>query len=128
MREIAARESKPWSSSFSNTKIGNLTDSSRPDLDPIEPPAAFYNALVGHASLVNVWRTKYMHVLKDAGAIVEWIKGTGLQPYYNRIEGEEARRAFLEEYERGLRGEYPELVDGKVLLGYPRLFVVAVRK
>jgi trans-aconitate 2-methyltransferase len=127
MRDTASQPSKPWSSSFSGTKIGVVSDTTRPDLDPIEPPSAFYNALVEHASLVNVWRTKYMHVLKDAGAIVEWVKGTGLQPYLNRIEGEEAKRAFLEEYDMGLKEEYPELVDGKVLLGYPRLFVVAVR-
>lgn len=128
MRETALQSGKAWSNAFSRTQIGDLKDTTRPDLDPIEEPNAFYNALVGEASLVNVWRTKYMHVLKDAGAIVEWVKGTGLQPYLNRIEGEEAKKAFLEEYERGLKGEYPELVDGKVLLGYPRLFVVAVKK
>jgi trans-aconitate 2-methyltransferase len=128
MRETALQAGKPWSGAFAGTQIGELEDAKRPDLDPIEEPSAFYNALVKHASLVNVWRTKYMHVLRDAGAIVEWVKGTGLQPYLNMIEGEEAKKAFLEEYERGLKGEYPELADGKVLLGYPRLFVVAVRK
>jgi trans-aconitate 2-methyltransferase len=34
----------------------------------------------------------------------------------------------LEEYERKLKSEYPALEDGNVLLGYPRLFVVAVKK
>jgi trans-aconitate 2-methyltransferase len=128
MRDTASQSSKPWSTSFSSTRIGDLSDTTRPDLDPIEPPSAFYNALLPHAGHVNIWRTNYMHVLKDAGAIVEWVKGTGLQPYLNRIEGEEAKKAFLSEYERGLKEEYPELEDGKVLLGYPRLFVVAVRK
>jgi trans-aconitate 2-methyltransferase len=51
-----------------------------------------------------------------------------LQPYLNRIGDEEVKRAFLGEYERRLRGAYGELADGKVMLGYPRLFVVAVRK
>jgi trans-aconitate 2-methyltransferase len=128
MRETASQSSKPWSDDFSSTNIGDVSDPTRPDLDPIEPPSAFYNALIPHASHVNIWRTNYMHVLKDAGAIVEWVKGTGLQPYLNRIEGEDAKQAFLEEYERGLKKEYPELEDEKVLLGYPRLFVVAVRK
>jgi trans-aconitate 2-methyltransferase len=59
---------------------------------------------------------------------VEWVKSTGLQPYLHRIGDETAKTAFLTEYEKKLKHAYPELADGKVLLGYPRLFVVAVRK
>ncbi|KAE8864793.1 hypothetical protein PTNB73_05681 [Pyrenophora teres f. teres] len=128
MRVTASLSDKPWTQFFQDTKIGNLADEKRPDLDPIQPPIEFYNALILHAGSVNVWRTMYHHVLKDAGAIVEWVKGTGLQPYLNRIEDEAAKQAFLEEYERRLEDAYPKLVDGNVLLVYPRLFVVAVRK
>ncbi|CAO2656502.1 Nn.00g053050.m01.CDS01 [Neocucurbitaria sp. VM-36] len=128
MRTTASLPDQPWTPYFADTAIGNLDDANRPDLDPIEPPGEWYDALVGQAQSVNVWRTEYMHVLRDAGAIVEWVKGTGLQPFLNRIESEEAKRAFLEEYERRLREVYGVLADGKVLLGYPRLFVVAVRK
>lgn len=128
MRTVASLPSQPWSTYFASTRIGDLSDTTRPDLDPIEPPSAYYNALIPHAASVNIWRTNYQHVLADAGAIVEWVKGTGLQPYLNRIEGEEAKKAFLAEYQAKLKEAYPELVDGKVILGYPRLFVVAVRK
>ncbi|KAF2622027.1 S-adenosyl-L-methionine-dependent methyltransferase [Macroventuria anomochaeta] len=128
MREVATQHDSPWYPYFADTRIGKFEDKSRPDLDSIEPPNMFYNALAPHAASVNLWRTKYQHVLKDAGAIVEWVKGTGLQPYLQRIEHEEPKKAFLEEYEKRLAKAYPELVDGKVLLGYPRLFVVAVRK
>jgi trans-aconitate 2-methyltransferase len=128
MRETAAMASQPWSEYFANTTIGSLSDTSRPDLDPIEPPSEWYNALVNHASSVNIWRTNYQHVLKDAEAIVEWVKSTGLQPYLHRIDDEGAKAEFLKEYERKLKDAYLELADGKVLLGYPRLFVVAARK
>jgi trans-aconitate 2-methyltransferase len=128
MRATALLPNKPWSPFFAATRIGDPSDPSRPDLDPIEPAAAYYNALIPHAARVDVWRTEYLHVLADAGAIVEWVKGTGLQPYLNRIGDEGAKRGFLDEYERRLRGAYGELADGKVMLGYPRLFVVAVRK
>lgn len=128
MRETACAPDAPWSSFFAGVKIGNVSDTSRPDLDPIEAPDAFYDALVPHAQSVNIWRTEYKHVLADARSIVEWVKGTGLQPYLHRIGNEGAKRAFLEEYERRLAEAYPALRDGKVLLGYPRLFVVAVRK
>lgn len=128
MRETATMSGAVWAPFFADTRVGDVHDGARPDLDPIESPGEFYDALVPWASSVDVWRTSYQHVLKDAGAIVEWVKGTGLQPYLNRIEDEGAKKAFLEEYERRLKGEYRELVDGKVMLAYPRLFVVAVKK
>jgi trans-aconitate 2-methyltransferase len=128
MRETASAPGAAWSSFFADANIGELSDAQRPDLDPIEAPGAFYDALVPFAQNVNIWRTEYYHVLADAGAIVEWVKGTGLQPYLHRIGDEDAKKAFLGEYERRLVEAYPELKDGKLLLGYPRLFVVAVRK
>ncbi|KAF2133033.1 S-adenosyl-L-methionine-dependent methyltransferase [Dothidotthia symphoricarpi CBS 119687] len=129
MRTTALLPGKPWSSHFVDAQVGNLEDQARPDLDPIERPEAFYDALAPLAASVDIWRTEYYHVLSDAGAIVEWVKGTGLQPYLQRMGDDEgAKTAFLSEYEERLKGEYKELVDGKVLLGYPRLFLVAVRK
>lgn len=128
MRETASAPNAPWSENFRNANVGEIQDAKRPDLDPIEPPSTFYNALSPLASSVNIWRTNYQHVLKDANAIVEWVKGTGLQPFLHRIPDEAVKGEYLKEYERRLAGEYVELVDGKVLLGYPRLFVVAVRK
>ena len=128
MRDTASASDSSWTSSFSSTHVGSISDSSCPDLDPIEQPSAFYNALIPYASSVNIWRTNYHHVLKDAGAIVEWVKGTGLQPFLHRMEDDGVKEAYLKEYERRLAEAYPSLADGKVLLGYPRLFVVAVRK
>ncbi|KAF2442408.1 S-adenosyl-L-methionine-dependent methyltransferase [Karstenula rhodostoma CBS 690.94] len=128
MREVAGLRGAAWASFFEGANIGDVGDARRPDLDPVEAPGVFYDALVPWAGSVHVWRTEYYHVLEDAGAIVEWVKGTGLQPYLQRIGDEGAKEAFLEEYERRLAEAYPELKDGKVLLGYPRLFVVAVRK
>lgn len=128
MRETATTPDAPWSQYFADAHVGSLTNTTRPDLDPIEPPNEFYNALQPLSSSVNIWRTTYQHVLKDANAIVEWVRGTGLQPYLHRIESDDAKSAFTKEYEKRLSETYPELIDGKVLLGYPRLFVVAVRK
>jgi trans-aconitate 2-methyltransferase len=129
MRSTALLKSQPYSKYFADAKIGDLKDGNRPDLDPIEPASAFYDVLIPDARDVDIWETRYEHVLKDAGAIVEWVKGTGLQPYLQRMgDDEDAKGAFLKEYERGLKDAYPALKDGKVMLGYPRLFVVAVRK
>jgi trans-aconitate 2-methyltransferase len=132
MREVALLPSQPWSSYFTapHTRVGDLADKTRPDLDPIEAPGEIYDALVGtgEAASVEVWRTEYMHVLRDAGAVVEWVRSTGLKPFLERIGDEGARGAFEKEYERRIGEAYGTLGDGRVMLGYPRLFVVAVRK
>ncbi|KAH7123815.1 S-adenosyl-L-methionine-dependent methyltransferase [Dendryphion nanum] len=130
MRDTASLPGKSWTDSFAGTKIGDLQDATRPDLDPIEKPEAFIEAFTSEATVVNVWRTTYFHVLQDAHAIVEWVRGTGLQPFLHRMEDEKVRGEFLQEYERRIAGAYGALKDGtgRVVLGYPRLFVVAVRK
>jgi trans-aconitate 2-methyltransferase len=53
MRETASMTSQPWSSYFADTRIGDLGDKERPDLDPIESPNTWYNALIPHASSVS---------------------------------------------------------------------------
>ncbi|KAF1911527.1 trans-aconitate 2-methyltransferase [Ampelomyces quisqualis] len=128
MRVAAKMSGQVWSAAFSTCDIGNVDGGDRPDLDPVEPAAHFYNALVPHAALVNVWRTTYLHVLDDERAIVEWVEGTGLQPFLNLIDDEQAKARYVNQYARLLKERYPKLADGKVLLAYPRLFVVAVRQ
>ncbi|KAF2019897.1 trans-aconitate 2-methyltransferase [Aaosphaeria arxii CBS 175.79] len=129
MRAVASEPSKPWSKYFTDVRIGDLADKTRPDLDPIEAAESWYNVLVSSADTVNIWRTEYKHVIKDARGIVDWVATTGLGPYLVRMEGdEEAKVAFEKEYERRLSEVYTKLEDGKVLLGYPRLFVLARRK
>jgi trans-aconitate 2-methyltransferase len=59
-------------------------------------------------------------------AIVEWFKGSSLQPYLSLL-GKDAREQFLAAYTEKIVGSYPPRVDGKVLLKFPRLFIVAVR-
>lgn len=136
MRETATLPSQPWSPYFSASEIGNLGVDDRPDLDPIEPPAQWIRWLEGAGARkgeVDVWRTEYMHVVNGAKAIVEWVGSTGLRPYLDRITDEEARRAFLAEYERIVGEIYASegsewgIEEGRCVLGYPRLFVVGVK-
>ena len=94
----------------------------------VHAPEFYYDLLAPRAAAqgVDIWRTRYEHVLPDAAAIVEWVKGTGLRPYLEALP-EAARAAFLQDYTREIARAYPARVDGLRLFSFPRLFVVAVR-
>lgn len=96
-------------------------------LSRVSSPAFYYDLLAPHAAHVDVWRTTYEHVMTDAAAIVEWVKGTGLRPYLEALP-EALRPEYLERYTRGIGEAYPPRADGKRLFSFPRLFIVAVRK
>ncbi|SDB39319.1 trans-aconitate 2-methyltransferase [Bauldia litoralis] len=87
---------------------------------------AYYDRLRPLAASIDIWRVTYHHVLDGPEAIVEWLKGTGLLPYLERLEAGE-REAYLADYLERIAASHPPLVDGKVLLRFPRLFVVATR-
>jgi trans-aconitate 2-methyltransferase len=93
---------------------------------PIEDAGFYYDILAPRARAVDIWRTTYVHVMPDAEAIVEWVKGTGLRPYIDDLSGDE-RAAFLSAYRRAIEAAYPARIDGKRLFPFPRLFIVATR-
>ena len=97
-----------------------------PGLRSFPKPIELYNQLKPLCSKVDIWRTTYFHILKDHEAIVEWVKGTGLRPFLDPLPSEQ-QAEFLQKYLERLKEAYAPLEDGRVMLGYPRLFVVAVR-
>jgi trans-aconitate 2-methyltransferase len=94
--------------------------------EDIPPAAAYYDLLKPLAATVDIWTTIYNHPLAGAPAILEWVRGTGLRPYLARLTADE-QGAYLADYLERLAKTYPPLVDGRVLLRFPRLFIVAVR-
>jgi trans-aconitate 2-methyltransferase len=92
----------------------------------IASPAFYYDLLAPAARSVDIWQTTYEHVMTDAAAIVEWVKGTGLRPYLEALTPSE-RPLFLEAYTRAIDAAYPPRSDGQRLFSFPRLFIVAVR-
>jgi trans-aconitate 2-methyltransferase len=115
MREMA--RSAPWAARFT-TPI---------ERQAIGEPSDYYDALKPLSARLDIWHTLYNHPMTNAAAIVEWLKGTGLRPYLDRLDSSE-QGAWLAEYEARVAKAYPPLVDGRVLFRFPRLFMVAVRQ
>ena len=63
----------------------------------------------------------------QVGAIVEWVRATGLKPFVDRLPPE-LQASYLAEYERRVAQAYPARADGRLLLAFPRLFIVAQRR
>jgi len=92
----------------------------------VAPPASYFDWLTPDASGVELWQTEYVHALPDAAAIVEWVKGTTLRPYLDRISAGE-REEFLAEITRKVALAYVPQRNGQVLFPFRRQFLVAHR-
>ncbi|MGO9699004.1 MAG: trans-aconitate 2-methyltransferase [Xanthobacteraceae bacterium] len=90
------------------------------------PPDAYYDLLKPVSAHIDIWHSVYNHAMANPQAIVEWFKGSSLQPYLSLLDAG-MREQFLSAYTEKVVEVYKPRLDGKVLLKFPRLFIVAVR-
>lgn len=88
------------------------------------PLESYYDFLAPLAQEVDTWHTIYQHRMDSPAAIVEWVSATGLKPFVAPLDAQQ-RAAYLAEYERRIAAAYPMRADGRLLLSFPRLFIVA---
>lgn len=89
-------------------------------------PESYYDLLRPLCSHVDIWHTHYNHIIESHDGVVEWFKGSGLRPFLAPLDAA-TRETFIVKYTDELRLAYPARCDGKVMLKFPRLFIIAVR-
>ncbi|GAB2702428.1 trans-aconitate 2-methyltransferase [Comamonas sediminis] len=114
MREVAALQ--PWAA-----EIGD-PHALRTDLLSLND----YYDVLARVAQVDAWRTAYQHPMDSAEAIVQWVRGTGLRPFLQPLRAE-LQTSFVAEYTRRIDAAYSLRSDGRRLLAFPRLFLVARR-
>jgi len=115
MREVAS--CGPWAGNAA------LDEAMRGDL---ASPGSYYDLLKPLCARIDIWHTIYNHVMDGPQGVVEWFKGSALRPFLSALDagmGDD----FLAAYLARITQHYPRRFDGKVLLKFPRLFIVAAR-
>ena len=115
MREVAA--SGPWAAALAQAAAAR---------DDLPTPAHYYDLLRPLSTHIDIWHTVYNHVMAGPAAVVEWFRGSGLRPFLSPLD-DDMRRAFVADYTARVAQAYPARFDGKALLRFPRLFIVAMR-
>ena len=96
---------------------------SRPFNETVE---GLYSRLIPHCSSLEIWETTFVYPLDGVPAVMEWMEATSLEPFLRPLEGA-ARRNFLARCAAELTNAYPVQPDGKVLVHYPKMFILARR-
>jgi trans-aconitate 2-methyltransferase len=115
MEKVAA--AGPWASAIAQA------NAARNDLPR---PEDYYDLLRPLCSHLDIWHTHYNHIMADHAAVVEWFKGSALRPFLAPLDAA-MRATFTARYTDEIRHAYQARYDGKVMLKFPRLFILAVR-
>ncbi|HEX4864990.1 MAG TPA: methyltransferase domain-containing protein [Acidimicrobiales bacterium] len=98
--------------------------------DPVLSPSGYLESLLATGTTVDVWSTTYLHVLRGADAVLEWVRGTALRPFLSALEENGpvgAAAEFEASYGSALRAAYPMDEEGRTIFPFRRIFSVASR-
>ncbi len=75
------------------------------------------------AENIRIYEKVYPHVLENADAVLEWVSGTALVPYFERLP-KDMVEPFTERFREKLHKNWP---DGPVFYGFKRILFAAER-
>lgn len=104
---------KKWTSYFPKKReLFNLSESE------------YYDLLSHETTNFTIWKTTYYHKLKSHKSILEWYRGTGLNPYLSVLD-DTVKQTFENDIYERITEEYPKQKDGSIMFKFPRLFFIA---
>jgi trans-aconitate 2-methyltransferase len=110
--------SGPWAAAVAQTKGRQRKQ--------LLTPEAYYDLFRPLGSQIDIWHIHYNHLMESPAEVVEWFKGSGLRPLLTPLDAA-MREAFLSRYTDAISRAYPVRCDGKMMLKFPRLFILATR-
>jgi len=91
---------------------------------PVAEPRFYWQFLHDEAAALEIWEIEYLQVLRGENPVAEFVKGSWLKPFLDRLE-EPERSAFEADYRARVLAAYPPETDGSTLFPFRRLFIVA---
>jgi trans-aconitate 2-methyltransferase len=93
---------------------------------PVAEPKFYWQFLHDKAAALEIWEIEYLQVLRGDNPVAEFVKGSWLKPFLDRLE-EPERSAFEADYRARVLAAYPPETDGSTLFPFRRLFMIAQR-
>ncbi len=97
-----------------------------PLFSPFYEATRYYDILSeAKSSGIQIWETEYIQEVGDHQGVFNWVQGTGLRPVLSQMSASD-QKEFEEAYVATVSKAYPLQKNGKVLLPFRRLFMVAL--
>ena len=84
----------------------------------------YYDMFSRYYSDIEIWQTNYVHQMKDHASILEFVKGTALVPYLERLDHKQVEK-FMEMLYSKTKQHYVESENKTVLFEFKRIFIIA---
>jgi len=94
---------------------------------PVATTQQYYDWLTPFCAALNIWQTRYLHVLEGDTPVADWTRGAALRPMLDGLKDPQERAAFEKAYRQHIAQAYPPQANGKTLLPFERLFMVCVK-
>lgn len=92
----------------------------------LHTPDFYYEVLSGLTPYIDLWETRYFHIMNGYDDILHWMTSTGLRPYLECLE-DVNKTEFLNDILTEIRENYTTRKDGKILFPFHRVFFTACK-
>lgn len=84
----------------------------------------YYDVLSKLTDKLHIWVTDYYHIMNEHVDILNFFRGTALNPYTEKLD-EKEQKVFFDRVLENLKKAYPAQDNGKILFQFKRLFMIA---